>query len=111
MQMVGLCTGLLAAAAIICSQTITKLLSAATKAVIIAFQTGLRTMGVRDRIERTLEDSSSWFTLLSGIDEGKASIALEQFCEAKVGKNLLPYEKDENKPDRSCPHPNRISAL
>ena len=84
---------MLAAAAISCSQTIAELLPAATEAVLIAFRTGLRTMGVRDRIERTLADPSSWSILFSGIDEDKASIALEQFCKAKVSENIDPDER------------------
>ncbi|KAL9102125.1 MAG: hypothetical protein Q9163_002686 [Psora crenata] len=79
----GLCTGLLAAAAISSSRAIADLLPAAIEAVLIAFRTGLRTMEVRDRICKRSTMSPNWSVVVSGLEEKAADAALKDFARAK----------------------------
>ena len=86
----GLCTGLLAAAAISSANAITDLTEVAVEAVLVAFRTGLRTMDVRNRISKKSTTSSDWSVVVSGMDEKTAVPALQEFSRAKVGLSLLP---------------------
>ncbi|KAL9126698.1 MAG: hypothetical protein Q9217_004295 [Psora testacea] len=79
----GLCTGLLAAAAISSSRAIADLLPAAIEAVLIAFRTGLRTMEVRDRICQRSATSPNWSVVVSGLEEKTAVSALKEFSRVK----------------------------
>jgi len=81
----GLCTGLLAAAAISSSKAVADLLPAAIEAVLIAFRTGLRTMEVRDRICQQSSTMPSWSVVIAGLDEKNAVTGLKEFSHSKVG--------------------------
>ena len=80
----GLCTGLLAAAAISSSKAIADLIPAAIEAVLIAFRTGLRTMEVRDRVCQRSTTFKNWSVVISGLDEQTAVVALKDFSREKV---------------------------
>lgn len=80
----GLCTGSLAAAAISTSTTVVELLPAAVEAVLIAFRTGLRSIEVRDDIERVSKDASHVWSVIVGMEEDQAFRELSAFSAAKV---------------------------
>ncbi|KAF8428551.1 conidial pigment polyketide synthase PksP/Alb1 [Tirmania nivea] len=85
-NLVGLCIGLLPAAAISTAQTVIELLPAAVEAVMIAFRTGLRTLESRNLLGQGSEVDASWSAIV-GIQEKQALAALSQFCEM----NNIPY--------------------
>ena len=79
----GLCIGLLPAAAISTAQTVVELLPAAVEAVMIAFRTGLRTLESRNLLGQGSEVDAPWSAIV-GIQEKQALAALTQFCEMNV---------------------------
>ena len=80
----GICTGSFAAAAISTSQTVSELIPAGVEAVLVAFRTGLRSLELRNEIERSIpEISSSWSVVISAQEE-KAIQIIEEFSSAKV---------------------------
>lgn len=82
--MIGLCTGSLAAAAISTSRSVFELVPAALEAVLVAFRTGLRSVEVRQDIEPNALDTSSSWSMIVGIQEGQASLALREHVKATV---------------------------
>lgn len=80
----GLCTGSLAAAAISTSPTVVELLPAAVEAVLIAFRIGLRSIEIRDDIERVSKNNSSTWSVIVAMEEDQASRELSAFSAAKV---------------------------
>ncbi|KAG8528459.1 Type I Iterative PKS [Bacidia gigantensis] len=87
----GLCTGLLAAAAISSAHAVSDLIPVAVETVLIAFRTGLRTLQMRDRICRR-STKHDWSVVVSGIDEGTATPALREFSQINgVPKYSEPY--------------------
>lgn len=80
----GLCTGSLAAAAISTSTSVFELLPAAVEAVLIAFRTGLRSIEVRDDIERSSQSELPMWSVIVGMDESQALKELNVFSAAKV---------------------------
>ena len=79
----GLCIGLLSAAAISAARTVVELLPAAVEAVVIAFRIGLRTHESRNLLGRASEVNTSWSAIV-GMPEEQALAALTQFCEMNV---------------------------
>ncbi|KAL2862531.1 type I polyketide synthase [Aspergillus lucknowensis] len=74
-RLVGLCTGLLAAAAVSCCQTLTELIPLAAHTVLVAFRTGICVSDVRDHVEPCNESPSPWSVLLAGL-QGDATLPL-----------------------------------
>ncbi|BAE55957.1 unnamed protein product [Aspergillus oryzae RIB40] len=81
--LVGLCTGLLSAAAVGCCQSITDLLPLATHTVLIAFRAGLFVADVRDRLEPQTGAPLAWSVLIPGLDGDTASLTLQKYNEEK----------------------------
>lgn len=83
---VGLCTGLLSAAAVSCCRTITDLIPLASHTVLLAFRTGLCIQEVRDKIEAQPEDgpAASWAALIPGFESEAARLALQRYNDDKV---------------------------
>ena len=82
----GLCTGLLPAAAISSARTVVELLPAAIDAVVIAFYTGLRALEMRNVLgEHSEANAACSWSLIFGIQEEPAAAALSQFCQTNVG--------------------------
>jgi len=81
---VGLCTGSFAAAAISTSQTLSELIPAGIEAVLVAFRTGLRSLELRNDIERPIPESSrSWSVVVSAYEDQAAEL-IETFSLKKV---------------------------
>lgn len=81
---IGLCTGSLAAAAISTSATVFELIPAAVEAVLIAFRTGLRSIEVRNDVERASQELSPVWSVIVGLGESQALKELDAFSRAKV---------------------------
>ncbi|KAL9101302.1 MAG: hypothetical protein Q9163_003414 [Psora crenata] len=79
----GLCTGSFAAAAISTSTSVFELLPVAVETVLIAFRTGLRSIEVRDDIERGSETASPVWSVIVGMHEDQALKELSTFSAAK----------------------------
>lgn len=83
---VGLSTGLLAAAVVALSPTIPALMPLAVEAVLIAFRLGLHVKTTASNIDMSPahDDDSSWSCVISGKTEPEAQSALELFHQNKV---------------------------
>lgn len=80
----GLCTGLLAAAAVSSSQSLSHLLPTAVHAVLIALRFGLCALKTGLLLDPTAKYQDSWSAVVMkiGIDEARDVVA--QFCSQKV---------------------------
>ena len=83
---VGLSTGLLAAAAVALSPRIQALMPLALEAVLIAFRLGLQVKNTASNIELSPahNDDSSWSYVITGKTESEAQSALDDFHHDKV---------------------------
>ncbi|GAB7355309.1 hypothetical protein MBLNU459_g5843t1 [Dothideomycetes sp. NU459] len=91
-RILGVCTGLIAAAAVSTSRTIAELIPAAVEAVLIAFRSGLHAKDMSCNIVG-LEDSSteSWSAVV-GMQEKEVRTSIETFLQAKTLPRLSqPY--------------------
>ncbi|KAL2012344.1 hypothetical protein VTN00DRAFT_5062 [Thermoascus crustaceus] len=91
-SLLGICTGGFAAAAISTSRTLSELIPAGIEAALIAFRTALRSLEVRNDIEKpTSEVNRSWSLVVS---EREAQIAalIETYSQAKgLPRSSKPY--------------------
>nr|ALQ32764.1 putative polyketide synthase [Fusarium aywerte] len=99
-RVVGLCTGVFAAAAISCSSFTADLIPMAVSAVIASFRTGLLVTDTARRIDPSQNLDQSWALLVPG---QKASTGLEEYCD----KNDLPLT---SRPYISAYAPNGITV-
>lgn len=83
--MIGMCTGLLTAAATSCCQSLSELLPVAVQAVLVAFRTGLHTMEVSTRVEKPVGLSKVWSVMIPGCSYGTVSDVLDEYRRTKVG--------------------------
>ena len=83
---VGLSTGLLAAAVVALSPTIPALMPLAVEAVLIAFRVGLyvKTAARNIEISSTHDDDSSWSYVVPGQTQPEAQTVLDNFHQDKV---------------------------
>ena len=86
---VGVSTGLLAAAVVALSPTIPALMPLAVEAVLIAFRLGLHVKTTASNIEpHAHDDDSSWSFVIPGKTNSEAQAALDDFHQNKVTKDL-----------------------
>lgn len=85
---VGLSTGLLAAAVVALSPTIPALMPLAVEAVLIAFRLGLHVKTTASNIETSPahDDDSSWSHVIPGMTQPEAQNDLDNFHQDKVGR-------------------------
>lgn len=84
--LVGLCTGLLAAAAVSASQSILHLVANALKVVRIAFRIGVKVNDAAQRLS-TAHDAranQSWSRVVVGVQKETSAVEVAQFNERKV---------------------------
>lgn len=84
--LVGLCTGLLAAAAVSASQSILDLVDNGLKIVRVAFRIGVKVNDAAQRLS-TIHDvhvNQSWSTLVVGVHKEASVTEVTQFNERKV---------------------------
>lgn len=82
--MVGLCTGLLSAAAISSTPTVSTLIPLAVQTVLIAFRTGLYVNSLSERLHPVLSRSESWTMIFPGVGEEEAKNATSKFHASNV---------------------------
>ena len=88
---VGLSTGLLAAAVVALSPTIPALMPLAVEVVLIAFRLGLHVKNTASNIEMPSahDDASSWSYVIPGKTQSEAQSALDDFHNDKVTTEYL----------------------
>jgi hypothetical protein len=92
-SIIGLCSGLLAAAAVSSFSSPSSCIPLAVETVRIAFRLGLHVDTVADRLRVKAHETESWSVLVSGITELVAKYAVEDFNTQNVrapSLNLLP---------------------
>lgn len=109
---IGLCTGLLCAAAVSSSRSIGELIPVAAETVVVALRLGLCVASVRDIVAPREQTSSSWCVLLSGIRELEARNILDKFSFQWVGVLFCTISSPGSNNTREYPHHRgRISVL
>lgn len=79
----GLCTGLLAAAAVVSAKTIEELVSLGVEFVRLSYRSGAAVDAARNALCQVGEENSPWSTIVTGTTESAAKDALAKFHEAK----------------------------
>ncbi|EED17890.1 conidial pigment polyketide synthase PksP/Alb1 [Talaromyces stipitatus ATCC 10500] len=89
---IGLCTGLLASAAIASSRTIGELIPLAVEAVVVALRLGLCAYKVRNYVGQYDGRSQSWSAVISGVSEERALALITEFGKKKgLSPSSRPY--------------------
>lgn len=83
MRVLGLCTGLLAASAVVSSKTLADLLHLAVEAVRISFRAGTCVGTVKGALEQAANSKESWSTIVTGTSDQSAKDALAEFHQEK----------------------------
>ena len=84
----GICTGSFAAAAISTSRTLSELVPAGVEAALAAFRTGLRSLELRNDIEKPIPGISPSWAAVVGIQETQATEFIETITLAKVSLQM-----------------------
>ena len=82
--LVGLCTGLLAAAAVSASQSLIDLVANALAIVKLAFRTGVKVNDAAQRLSQDVEVNQSWARLVVGAQKEASIAEIKRFNEVKV---------------------------
>jgi iterative type I PKS product template protein len=82
-RVLGLCTGLLAASAVVSVKTIDELVSLGVDFVRIAFRSGAAVDSVRSVLSQPGQEKASWSTIVTGTNEQVAKEALASFHQEK----------------------------
>lgn len=80
----GLCTGLLAAAAVASSPALPALVPLGVEVVLIAFRTGLCVGTAARSLELSRDGAASWSFIVTGTDDKEAQAAITAFHKEKV---------------------------
>ncbi|KAF2234726.1 ketoacyl-synt-domain-containing protein [Viridothelium virens] len=78
-RVIGLCTGLLAGAAVASARSLTELVALGLEAVKIAFRAGTTTGTAKYALEHKTNTRESWSTIVTGTSQQAAQDALDQF--------------------------------
>lgn len=82
-RVLGLCTGLLAASAVVSAKTVDELVTIGVEFVRIAFRSGAAVDAIRTVLGQTGQDKAPWSTIVTGTNEQAANKALIQFHKEK----------------------------
>ncbi|PQE14273.1 polyketide synthase protein [Rutstroemia sp. NJR-2017a BVV2] len=82
-EVLGVCTGLLAASAVASCTSLTSLIPLAVQAVRIAFRLGSRVATVGNQLETTKDRQQTWSTIVLGISADAGEAALAEFNHQK----------------------------
>lgn len=80
----GLCTGLLAAAAVASSPALSALIPLGVEVVKIAFRTGLCTGTTAKSLELSQDKAASWSFIVTGTNDKEAQTTIDAFHHTKV---------------------------
>jgi hypothetical protein len=86
---VGLCTGILSAAAVSCCNSLVALIPLAIEAVRIAFRLGAQVGRKADDLEPTEGCQKSWSTIGIGLESSVISAEIDAFNQARVRYTLM----------------------
>jgi hypothetical protein len=89
--LVGLCTGLFAAAAIASSPSLSELVPIGVQVVLMAFRTGRHVEALSNRLQKHPESPESWTYVVPGAQETAATAMLSEFHKANVSEYRLYY--------------------
>ncbi|OJJ48520.1 hypothetical protein ASPZODRAFT_150731 [Penicilliopsis zonata CBS 506.65] len=81
---IGLCTGLLAAAAVSSCKTVGELVPVAVQTVVLALRLGLCVLKVRDLVDPSKSGPPTWSVLVSGIHEADAVELIQDYSATKA---------------------------
>ncbi|RDL30666.1 Thiolase-like protein [Venustampulla echinocandica] len=81
--LVGLCTGLFAAAAVACSPSLSALVRIAVQVTVMAFRTGSYVATLGDNLSGTSDNAEPWTYVVPGASEALATTTLRNFHETK----------------------------
>jgi Starter unit:ACP transacylase in aflatoxin biosynthesis len=88
-RILGLCTGLLAAAAVASARSLTDLIPLAVEAVRVAFRTGAQVSSTSDALGQKGQARESWSTIVPNTTENAAQAAIDEFHKENVRINCL----------------------
>lgn len=92
---VGLCTGLLAAAAVASSPALPALIPLGVEAALIAFRVGLYVGTTAKRLDVSRDGTASWSTIVTGTSEMAVQNAVAAFNKEKVIEtHFSPFTRD-----------------
>ena len=83
-RILGLCTGLLAAAAVASARSLTDLIPLAVEAVRVAFRTGAYVGAASDALDQKNQARESWSTIVPNVSESAARVAIDEFHKQNV---------------------------
>ena len=83
-QIIGVCSGALAAAAVCCSTSFSNLLPAAVQSVVLSFQTGMKSAEVASSVVSSRGFLDDWSLLVSRITHDEANHMIEDFAKDLV---------------------------
>lgn len=87
--LVGLCTGLFAAAAIASSQSLSSLIPIAVQVSLMAFRVGAHVTAVAERIHRDTDSSDTWAYVLPNVVDDEIRSIIDSFHKDAVGESSL----------------------
>lgn len=87
--LVGLCTGLFAAAAIASSPSISQLIPIAIQVTLMAFRTGAHVAALADRLNNRSESPESWTYVVPAEKESEINSILNDFHKENVRYHYL----------------------
>lgn len=87
--LVGLCTGLFAAAAIASSPSISQLIPIAIQVMLMAFRTGAHVAALADRLNSRSDLSESWTYVVPAAQESEINTILSDFHKENVRHHFL----------------------
>ena len=79
---IGLCTGLLSAAAVSSARSLSEIIPVAVEAVKLSFRAGAAVGTARDTLDISSKNADSWSTIVTNTPEETARSALDQFHKA-----------------------------
>lgn len=82
--LVGLCTGLFAAAAIASSRSVSQLIPIAIQVVLMAFRAGLHVAAVAESLNNSSKSTESWTYIIPAAQESEVSSILYKFHKENV---------------------------
>jgi hypothetical protein len=77
----GLCTGALAAAAVVCSRNTLELVPLAVDAVVVTFRVGMRVADMAQRLDPSDSLEQSWSFVVPGAGSAEA---VKKYCDSTV---------------------------
>ena len=95
-NLVGLCSGLFAAAAIASTPSLSALVPVAVQVVLMAFRTGSYVHRLAERLNPAVEQSESWTYIFPGLKAEEARHVLEEFHSSNVSDRRAEHSREQS---------------